>query len=69
MKKNLPLICQNIRARRNKAGCSQDKLSKLAGITLHTLSKIESGATSDPRVSTVGKIADALHVSVDALLK
>ena len=48
---------------------SQDKLSKLAGITLHTITKIESGATPDPRIETIKKIADALGVSVDNLLK
>ncbi|WP_448590303.1 helix-turn-helix transcriptional regulator [Thermodesulfobium sp.] len=46
---------------------SSDKLSKLAGITLHTITKIESGATPDPRVETVKKIADALGVSIDDL--
>jgi len=48
---------------------SQDKLSKLAGITLHTITKIESGATPDPRIETVKKIANALGVSVDDLIK
>ena len=52
-----------------KLGISQDKLSKLAGITLHTITKIECGATPDPRIETVKKIADALGVSVDELLK
>lgn len=50
-------------------GISQDKLSKLAGITLHTITKIESGATLDPRIETVRKIADALDVGVGDLLK
>jgi transcriptional regulator with XRE-family HTH domain len=69
MKKDLPLICRNIKARRMKAGYSQDKLSKLAGTALHTISKIENGETYDPRISTVKLIADALRVSIDALLK
>ncbi|HRR94664.1 MAG TPA: helix-turn-helix transcriptional regulator [Candidatus Paceibacterota bacterium] len=50
-------------------GISQDKLSKFAGITLHTITKIESGATSDPRIKTIKKIADALNTSIDDLLK
>ena len=62
-------IARNIKKYRTKAGLSQDKLSKLAGITLYTITKIESGATLDPRVETVKKIADALHCSVDKLLK
>jgi len=44
-------------------------LSKLADITLHTLTKIESGATADPRIETVNKIANALGVSLDDLMK
>ncbi|EKD94347.1 MAG: transcriptional regulator, XRE family [uncultured bacterium] len=62
-------INKNIKLYRKKRKISQDKLSKLAGITLHTLTKIESGATSDPRIETVKKIAQALSVSVDDLLK
>jgi transcriptional regulator with XRE-family HTH domain len=61
-------LAKNIKKYRQKAELSQDKLSKLAGITLHTITKIESGATLDPRVETVKRIADALGCSVDELL-
>jgi len=61
-------LARNIKKYRRKSALSQDKLSKLAGITLHTITKIESGATPDPRVATVKKIADALGCSVDELL-
>jgi len=50
-------------------GASQDKLSKLAGITLHTITKIESGATPDPRIGTMAKIAKGLGVSINNLMK
>ena len=69
MSKRKSSIGKNIKKYREKLGISQDKLSKLAGITLHTITKIESGATPDPRIETVKKIADALGVSVDELLK
>ena len=69
MSKELPTIAKNIKKYRDKLGISQDKLSKLAGVTLHTLTKIESGATSDPRIETVSKIAKGLGVGVDDLLK
>ncbi|MDD5627409.1 MAG: helix-turn-helix transcriptional regulator [Patescibacteria group bacterium] len=69
MSKELPPIAKNMKKYRGKLGVSQDKLSKLAGITLHTITKIESGATSDPRIETVKKIADALGVSLDDLMK
>jgi len=69
MSKEMSTIAKNIRKYRAKLGISQDKLSKLAGITLHTITKIESGATPDPRIETVKKIADALGVSIDDLMK
>lgn len=69
MSKEISTIARNIKKCRNKMGISQDKLSKLAGITLHTITKIESGATLDPRIETVKKIADALGVGIDDLMK
>ena len=62
-------IARNIKKYRLELGVSQDKLSKLAGITLHTIAKIESGSTLDPRVETLKRIADALGCSIDDLLK
>lgn len=69
MSKNLPPIAKNMKKYREKLGISQDKLSKMAGITLHTITKIESGATPNPRIETLKKIADALGVGVDDLIK
>ena len=69
MSSDLPTIAKNIKKYRNKLKISQDKLSKLAGVTLHTLTKIETGATSDPRIKTLKRIAKGLNVSVDDLLK
>ncbi|MGQ9798886.1 MAG: helix-turn-helix transcriptional regulator [Ignavibacterium sp.] len=58
-------IAKNIKKYRVKRSIFQDKLSKLAVITLHTITKIESSATLEPRIETVKKIADALGVSID----
>jgi len=69
MAKEISIIAKNIKKYREKKGISQDRLSKLAGITLHTITKIESGATPDPRIKTVKKIADALGTSIDNLMK
>jgi len=69
MSKKLFTIGKNIKKYRLKKGISQDKLSKLAGVALYTVTKIESGATLDPRIETVQKIANALSVGVDDLLK
>jgi len=62
------MIAQKIKKYRKKKGISQDKLSKLAGVTYNTIIKIESGATLNPRVDTLRLIAKALGVTVDSLL-
>ncbi len=68
MSKQLPAIARNIKKYRDKLGISQSKLSKLAGVTLYTITKIESGATSDPRIETLKKIAGAFRIKVDDLI-
>jgi len=67
--KELPTIAKNIKKYRDKLGIFQDKLSKMAGVTLHTIAKIETGSTPDPRIETVKKIAQALKITLDDLIK
>jgi len=62
-------IADNMKKYRSKLGISQDKLSKLADVTYNTIIKIESGANINPTIDTLKKIAKALEVSVDELLK
>lgn len=62
-------IADNIKKYRNKLGISQDKLSKLADVTYNTIIKIESGANINPTIETMSKIAKALNVGVDDLIK
>jgi len=69
MSRDLPLIGENIKRYRKKLGISQDKLSKLADVSHNTIIKIESGGIKNPRVKTAQKIAKALKVSLDELLK
>ena len=63
------MISVNVRRIRKAKELSQDKLAKLAGITLTTLVKIESGANDNPTIKTLRKIADALEVTVNDLLE
>jgi len=67
--KELPTIAKNIKKYREKLGISQDKLSKLADIAYNVIIKIESGATPNPTIETVAKVAKGLGVGVDDLLK
>ena len=62
------MLAENIKRLRTKKGLSQDKLAKLADVTLTTLVKIESGANDNPTIKTLKKIADALEVAIDDLL-
>ena len=63
------MLAENIKRLRIKKGLSQDKLAKLADVTLTTLVKIESGANDNPTIKTLKKIADALEVAIDDLLE
>jgi len=66
---NKSTIAHNIKKYRNKMGISQDRLSKLADVTYNTIIKIESGANKNPTIETLAKIAKALEVGVDDLIK
>ena len=62
-------IGSNIKRLRNRLRLSQDALSKRANLAFHTIAKIESGSTLDPRIETMKKISDALGVTLDQLMK
>jgi transcriptional regulator with XRE-family HTH domain len=66
---NNSIISKNIKKYRNKLGVSQDRLSKMADVTYNTIIKIESGANKNPTIDTLTKIAKALKVGVDDLIK
>jgi transcriptional regulator with XRE-family HTH domain len=62
-------VGENLKIERLKKGLSQDSLAEKAGVTFHTISKIEAGATVDPRVLTLEKLVKALNIKIDDLLK
>lgn len=62
-------IGKNIKKLRQKKELSQDKLSKLADLSLNTVVKIELDESPNPTIETIQRIAKALGVSVDDLLK
>lgn len=62
-------IGKNIKRFRQDKGLSQDKLSKLADLSLNTVVKIELDESPNPTIETIQRIAKALDVSVDGLLK
>jgi len=62
-------IGKNIKKLRKQKGLSQDRLSKLADISYNTVIKLESGGIINPSIDTLQKLAKALNVSVDDLIK
>ena len=62
-------IGKNIKRFRQDKVLSQDKLSKLADLSLNTVVKIELDESPNPTIETIQRIAKALDVSVDDLLK
>ncbi|MHB8276989.1 MAG: helix-turn-helix domain-containing protein [Candidatus Humimicrobiaceae bacterium] len=63
------MLSENIKKIRKKKGLSQDKLAKLADVTLTTLVKLESGANSNPTIKILIRLADALNVKLDDLVE
>jgi len=63
------IISDNIRKLRAKLGLTQDDLAKKADIKYTTLMKVESGTVNKPSVQTMARIAKALGVSIEDLIK
>jgi len=62
-------IGKNIKGLRQAKRISQDKLSKLADVSLQTIVKMELDDKPNPTIETVQKIAKALEISIDDLMK
>jgi transcriptional regulator with XRE-family HTH domain len=60
---------QKIKKLRQKLGLSQDDFARKADVPYTTLTKVETGVIKKPSVFVVSKIAKALSVSVDDLIK
>jgi len=48
---------------------SQDRLSKAADVSYNSIVKLETGGITNPTIETLQKIAKALEVQVDNLIK
>jgi len=62
-------IAKNIKKLRKEKGISQDRLSKLADLSLNTIVNIEADNNPNPTFETLQKIANALEVEINDLLK
>ena len=62
-------LANNIKKLREAKGLSQEKLARLADVANNTLIKMESGENKNPTLNSLKKVAKALDVSVDDLIK
>lgn len=62
-------LSKNLKKLRDKKGFSQDRLAKLADVANNTVIKIEQGENKNPTLETLKKLANALGVSPDDLIK
>lgn len=69
MSKNQLNIGEKIRSYRTKKNLSQEKLARLAEVSIATITKLEAGETPNPGIETVIRIAKALEASLDDLIK
>jgi len=60
---------QKIKKLRRKLGLSQDDFARKADVPYTTLTKVETGVIKKPSVFVVNKIAKALSVDIEELIK
>ncbi len=58
-----------LRKIRQGQNMSYRELSKLSGVSLSQIEKIESGYASNPTIKTMWKLAKALRVKIDDLIE
>jgi transcriptional regulator with XRE-family HTH domain len=59
----------NIKKIRAEKGYSLEKIARLADLSLNTIVKIENGVNQNPTFETLQKIAKALSVPIEDLIK
>ena len=62
-------LSKNVKRLREAKGLSQEKLARLVDVANNTLIKMETGENKNPTLETLKKVAKALEVSVDDLIK
>ncbi len=62
-------ISGNLKKIRAQRGYSLEKVARSADLSLNTVIKVENGVNQNPTIETLTKIAKALGVGVDDLIK
>lgn len=62
------ILAHNIKVERAKKGLTQEKLAEIASISTKHITKIEAARVT-PSIFLIYKIAQAMHISLDKLVK
>jgi len=62
-------LSKNVKRLREAKWLSQEKLARLADVANNTLIKMETGENKNPTLETLKRVAKALEVSIDDLIK
>ena len=65
----MSVIAENLRVARAKNNYSQKDLAKRSGVCETTICFLENGKQGSIRMSTLSKLAKALNVEIETLLK
>ncbi len=68
MKREAEKLGKNLKRIRTEKGISQGDIARSLGVSRGFVSNIENGKTN-PTLSTITRIADAIEVTTDKLLK
>lgn len=63
------MFLKNLAKIRKEKGLTQEGLARKADISYHTLVKLESGGIRNPKIDTVVKLAEALGIGLDELVR
>jgi transcriptional regulator with XRE-family HTH domain len=62
-------LAKTLRRERRRSALTQEELAQKAGVGIVTIRRIEQGEITEPRVSSLRKLADALGISTRDLLE
>lgn len=63
------MLSENLKKLREEKGFSKFELERRSGVSHRTIEYLEHGQITNPRLSTIEKLAKTLGVSVNKLIK
>ena len=63
------MYLKNLAKLRKERKITQEGLARKANISYHTIVKLESGRIKNPKIETILKLAKALGISLDDLVR